>query len=103
MPGTEFMSPPLVKSGQRKMEPRKKHGYVEPTEGPNTKPGYIKHVRRTTTMERLTGSRKEAREEEEHVLRKRKQTQVVKQTENTRLHDFRRKQYAAMRIQKAWR
>ncbi|XP_052812830.1 inversin-like isoform X2 [Mya arenaria] len=48
-------------------------------------------------------SRKEAREEEEHVLRKRKQTQVVKQTENTRLHDFRRKQYAAMRIQKAWR
>jgi len=48
-------------------------------------------------------TKKEAKEEEENIMRRKKQTQSVKLVENTRLQDFRRKQYAAMRIQKAWR
>lgn len=47
--------------------------------------------------------RKDAKEEEGHALQKQKATKNVKKAETNRLHDFRRKQYAAMRIQKAWR
>ncbi|XP_052235059.1 inversin-like isoform X4 [Dreissena polymorpha] len=53
--------------------------------------------------ESVRKTKKEAKEEGENVLRRKQQTQVIKHSENTRLHDFRRKQYAAMRIQKAWR
>ena len=48
-------------------------------------------------------SRKDAKEEELAILKNRNEARQVRHEENTRVRDFRRKQYAAIRIQKAWR
>ncbi|KAL4217520.1 hypothetical protein ACF0H5_023969 [Mactra antiquata] len=69
------------------------------------KPGVVQSINRSISPDkfRLKGSKKDAKDEEEIVLQKQKQAKNVKKAETSRLHDFRRKQYAAMRIQKAWR
>lgn len=69
------------------------------------KPGTFKPpVKKSAASYRSrSGARRETKEEEEHALQKQKVAKNVKKTETNRLHDFRRKQYAAQRIQKAWR